>query len=1394
MINIYDSDDKLFSNNGIKVLHPIKCEVYKKDNGDYYIDLVDKIENIAFYQSNMIITCPTPFPEGVQAFRITKIERNNSKLSLRAKHIYFDTSNYIIQDSYIVDKNCGYALDHLNSNCDVKTPFNTSSDITVNNTYRCVRTSLEEAISVIIERWGGHLVRNNFKIEINSKIGTDRGITLRYGKNIKDIKAEEDWSNVCTKILPVGKGGLLLPEKFIAIDEEIYKIPFTKVVSFTQNLSEEDYDSVESYNQALLQDLRNQSISFLNENKFPKVNYSLSAHLEEVTDVGDTIYVKHPKLKLDLITNVISVKWDAISKKYKNIEFGNFKNSLKDLIKNVNNSTSQIAKEISENTKIILEQELKEATNKILGMMGNSYVIYDGDKILVVDKLPKEKATNVMIINSGGIGFSTNGINGTFNSAWTIDGTLDMKSINVINLVADMIKGGTLKLGGENNTNGSIEIYNKNSELIGKIDNNGVQLKFGDNLNTVESQIGNVKNEINDDIKTNYYDKNTINNLVISSAEGISNTFSESGGNNIFRNTGLWFKNDGEDSKKDKTIIGSNIKLFDAIDKTVNNVRINGYTRQITTTGDNFYTKDFSNVSSFVKEEDNDWFSYSYDHSAGTATTYSNLFTKASDLLKINTEYYCVVELKDVEITGNVTMMITDGTYSYEQFKTGFKIEKDDLQSKTIVIKELTTKDNFDGTTLLLRSFFTLRAGSKISLKFRISLRGKAQTEDNFVYEPYTNGIPSPSPDFPQEVEVVRGNNILPTDISDWEQGTLTTQGANSNNTTRIRTIDYYSIKTGIDYYISVEATNYSFVNIFLYDKNKTFVVSYASIFNISGTRGTKINIPSSYDVSYMRVILQKSNATTITADEVETIKPMITKGSTKIDFEPYNSIIAKSNGKNLFDKDNVKNGLISINSNTDTVIESNTVCISDRMFVVGGNNYTFTKIGSVDCYIFEFDKDGNKTNVTYSDLNTFINVIKLNNNTSYVRIRIDANEVDNYDFQLEEGTIATECKPYQESKLTYSLNDNFLAEQDYIQDNKLYKNVAKLVLDGSENGWEYNSTYKYFRCPNYDYGIDIPLDLKGTQKCNYFQLIDDWGTFRDNIDKNGIFRINNEGYKICIRNTACNTVEEWKQWLSEHPVEVYYQLEAPTTIDLEPIGELKTFDGTTYMSNNVGTDMEVNYKAIYSLYEYWIGKATRKTNEKAVNSNSIVIQKGSFIQEQEVPDGIYSICFKYKKLIQLAKTKVKINDFEYDLSSLEDKEFYTGEKDNETGEYITQPLEVSSRHINIEFISDTNNAIEIYDLMCNKGNVKLAYSQNQNETTTDTVNISKGITITSSNIDVVFRANADGIRLYTLQGEVKTRFTDKGMSTKEAIIEDEAQICGTLIQEIDDQTWWTRM
>ena len=95
---------------------------------------------------------------------------------------------------------------------------------------------------------------------------------------------------------------------------------------------------------------------------------------------------------------------------------------------------------------------------------------------MVVDALPKENARNVLMINNNGIAFGQNGINGTFTSAWTIDGTLNMQAINVINLTANLIKGGTLKLGSETNQQGQLEVYDEANTLIAEMNAQGLKV------------------------------------------------------------------------------------------------------------------------------------------------------------------------------------------------------------------------------------------------------------------------------------------------------------------------------------------------------------------------------------------------------------------------------------------------------------------------------------------------------------------------------------------------------------------------------------------------------------------------------------------------------------------------------------------------------------------------------------------------------------------------------------------------------------------------------------------------------------------------------------------------------------------------------------------------------
>ena len=490
MIKVFSITDKIYNSNGDKIIQPTKAVVHKEDNGAFYLDIEAPLIYDEYLQPNNILVAPTP--QGEQAFRISNVEKTRRKISFKANHVFYDSKDYLIEDSYVVEKSCNDALDHLNNATSDLSPFTTLSNITSINSYRCVRKSLYEAINVVLERWGGHLVRDNWNIQVRDTIGQDNGVVVRYAKNLKSITATYNWDNVVTKLLPVGKDGILLneldPDASLYVESGTqYDIPYTKTVSFNQEINEDDYKDEDTgivdenaYKQALIDDLLVQATTYVNENSTPEVNYTLSANVEKVSDIGDRIEVTDEYLGIDVFTRIISYDYDCILGKYKELSFGNFTQTLSGLMNTINTETEKIVEENNQTLRVTLGNELDEATSKIWNALGNSYVIYEGDKILVVDRLPKETATNVIMINNGGIGFSQSGINGTFKSAWTIDNTLNMEQINVINLTADLIRGGTLKLGNTLNQNGVLEVYDESNSLIAELNKNGLKMYGAD--------------------------------------------------------------------------------------------------------------------------------------------------------------------------------------------------------------------------------------------------------------------------------------------------------------------------------------------------------------------------------------------------------------------------------------------------------------------------------------------------------------------------------------------------------------------------------------------------------------------------------------------------------------------------------------------------------------------------------------------------------------------------------------------------------------------------------------------------------------------------------------------------------------------------------------------------
>ncbi len=478
MIKLFKSTDKIFNSNGDKIIKASKAKVHKEDNGDFYLELecpliyVDDIVEDAIFVVNL--------PQGEQAFRVTNVSKTKSKITTKCWHVFYDSKNYLIKDSYVLDKDCAEAMEHLNLATEPASPFKTYSDITSVGSYRCVRKSLFEALEVVRERWGGHLVRDNFLIGLNKNIGTDTGVVIRYRKNLKEISCEENWDDVVTKLLPVGKDGILLnelePDRSVYLSAaQSYSVPYTKTVSFSQDsIDEEDFKDEDgntdevAYKTALVEDLELQGIKYLDENSKPKITYTLRADLKNITDIGDTIEVIHEPLSINLTAAVVAFDYDCILKKYTEITFGNFQKTLSNLLNDVNNQTNEIVTEQTNQLMNSFSDELAASTDEIWNVLDGYNIIYEGDKLFILDRLPKRAAQNVIMFDENGLSISYNGLYGTFLKIFDIKGSIIFSPLK-------KVLWGVVNLGKANNHQGSIKLFNGANELLAEFTKDGIE-------------------------------------------------------------------------------------------------------------------------------------------------------------------------------------------------------------------------------------------------------------------------------------------------------------------------------------------------------------------------------------------------------------------------------------------------------------------------------------------------------------------------------------------------------------------------------------------------------------------------------------------------------------------------------------------------------------------------------------------------------------------------------------------------------------------------------------------------------------------------------------------------------------------------------------------------------
>ena len=185
----------------------------------------------------------------------------------------------------------------------------------------------------------------------------------------------------------------------------------------------------------------------------------------------------------------------------------------------------------------------------------------------------------------------------------------------------------------------------------------------------------------------------------------------------------------------------------------------------------------------------------------------------------------------------------------------------------------------------------------------------------------------------------------------------------------------------------------------------------------------------------------------------------------------------------------------------------------------------------------------------------------------------------------------------------------------------------------------------------------------------------------------------------------------------------------------------------------------------------YWSGpqKVVEKYESKSRNALSLL--NGSIKQSVQLVNGEYCLSFKYEKLIEVATLKVSINGKTFDLSKVENNV-------ENSFKYVDN---LTSDSYIVEFICDIDNGFLIYEPMLNEGKDASLFTQNANETVTDTVSIGKGIEVNASNINSKTRMDADGFRGFnTNNGEITFYQTNDGLYGKK--LETESIKSGDLI------------
>ena len=458
---LYSATETNFDHNGIGILSAcVSCEVTEEANGIFELAMQYPMDGVHFVEigDRAIIKARADQFREPQLFRVYAISKPmNGIVTVLAEHISYGLSGIPVKP-FSADS-VALALTGLKNNAVVDCPFDFWTDKAAQANFKVstpasIRSRLGGVAGSILDVYGGEYEFDNYTVKLHNSRGQNRGVSIRYGKNLTDIKQEQNCSNVATGVYPYWAGIVDEKDVLVELPERIVNAPgtynFVKIRTLDLSSEFETQPTVEQ--------LRSKTESYIKNNNIgvPVVSWSVSfeqlskseeykhlALLERVS-LFDTVNVEFPALGVSATAKAVKIVYNVIAGRVESITLGSVRANIADTIVKQNQEISKVSKD---KPSVSLVQKISSALAKqIMGASGGAVRLIDTnsdgepDELYIADSPDPMQAVKVWRFNFEGWGASKNGYNGPFEMGATLEAGLLANFVTAAQLVAGTIK------------------------------------------------------------------------------------------------------------------------------------------------------------------------------------------------------------------------------------------------------------------------------------------------------------------------------------------------------------------------------------------------------------------------------------------------------------------------------------------------------------------------------------------------------------------------------------------------------------------------------------------------------------------------------------------------------------------------------------------------------------------------------------------------------------------------------------------------------------------------------------------------------------------------------------------------------------------------------------------